>query len=171
MTRLGLLSDSHGRAATTRKAVALLQAHGAEVLIHLGDLGGVDVIDALLVPGASPGDLIEAHIVFGNVDWDADDLERYARAVGIKVGHPMGRLTRAGKRIAFTHGHLHDCVEQAITDHVDYLLVGHTHQARDQRVGITRVINPGALFRAAAYTVAILDVQRDHLELITLPEG
>lgn len=140
------------------------------MLIHLGDLGGVDVIDALLVPGTQGGTIMPAYMVFGNVDWDADDLERYAHAVGVHVAHPMGFLEIDGKTIAFTHGHEPAPMEQALAEGVDYLLHGHTHQAKDKKQGKTRVINPGALFRASSYTVAIVDPGRDQVEFLTLPD-
>ena len=40
----------------------------------------------------------------------------------------------------------------------DYLLQGHTHVPHDQRIGRTRLINPGALHRARTKTVATLDL-------------
>lgn len=170
MTRIGLLSDSHGRAATTRKAVALLQAHGVDLLIHLGDVGGVDVIDALLVPAHKPDSILEAHLVFGNVDWDADDLERYAHAVGVKVHQPVGLLTIDSKVVAFTHGHEPQAIDQALSKGADYLCMGHTHRTRNEKEGRVRIVNPGALFRAPDYTVAILDPSTDRVEFLTLPD-
>ncbi|MCA9019008.1 MAG: metallophosphoesterase, partial [Planctomycetaceae bacterium] len=47
----------------------------------------------------------------------------------------------------------------------DYLLTGHSHQSHDFRAGATRRINPGALFRAKVFTVAVLDLATDELEL------
>jgi predicted phosphodiesterase len=42
-------------------------------------------------------------------------------------------------------------------------LHGHTHVARDERLGPLRVINPGALQRAAVHTVATLDLRTDQV--------
>lgn len=158
--RLGLLSDSHGRVEPTRRAVQLLVQHGAELLIHLGDVGSRGVIDELV---GHP-----VRVVFGNCD-DADDLGEYARCMDLNVDHPMGRLTIDGRRVAFTHGHLTGSMMEALGEHVDYLLHGHTHELCDQRRGVTRVINPGALHRAARYTAAVLDPGADSLEIIEIP--
>jgi predicted phosphodiesterase len=49
------------------------------------------------------------------------------------------------------------------------VLHGHTHEIRDERVGLTRVINPGALHRAARYTAAVLEPASDRLEIIVVP--
>ncbi|MFA7236977.1 MAG: metallophosphoesterase family protein [Phycisphaeraceae bacterium] len=174
LAKIGLLSDSHGRAATTQRAVRLLIGHGAEMLIHLGDVGTVEVIDALLEPlprdagpDASP---LDVYLVFGNTDWDADALGRYARSLGLHVSHPVGRLQCDGKTIVFQHGHQDAAMEAALASGADYLLHGHTHRTRDQRIGPTRVINPGALFRAAQYTVALLNTENDQLTFFTLTE-
>ena len=155
---IGILSDSHGRAETTRRAVAALRQRGAELLLHLGDIGDERVIDELIGQNA--------RIVFGNCDWDIAGLTRYAEAVGVIVAHPLGTLVVGERRLAFTHGHLTDCVEQALSGGVDFLLHGHTHETRDEMIGATRVINPGALFRASRYTAAVLDPDSSTLEFI-----
>jgi len=160
---LGILSDSHGRADTTRLAVKSLLEHGAQLLLHLGDIGGEHVIDELV---GHP-----ARLVFGNCDWNDRELGRYAQITGIVNDHPIGKLTVDDRSIAFTHGHLSEPMEQAWRDGVDYLFHGHTHELRDERIGRTRVINPGALFRATRYTAALLDPRADRLEVLTLPRS
>jgi predicted phosphodiesterase len=61
-------------------------------------------------------------------------------------------------------------MDQALAEDVDYLLHGHTHELRDERVGATRIINPGALHRAPRYTAAILDPKADDLTIIEIPK-
>jgi uncharacterized protein len=153
--RIGILSDSHGRAETTRRAVTTLIENGAEMLIHLGDLETEEVIDELVGRNA--------RIVLGNCDWDESGLRRYAENVGVAVDHPLGRLTAGGRTIAYTHGHLEGEMKRALAEKPDYLLHGHTHSPRDEMLGKTRVINPGALFRAVRYTAALLDVSSGKL--------
>lgn len=161
MTRLGILSDSHGRAEITRSAVNLLIEHGAERLIHLGDFERPEVIEELCP--------LPAHIVFGNCDWNLASLERTARSLDIAVDHPAGRLTIDGRVIAYTHGDQPSELDRALREGVQYLLHGHTHLPRDERLGPTRIINPGALFRAARYTAAVLDPVSDALTFIEIP--
>lgn len=172
MACIGLLSDSHGSAAITAQAAATLVAAGAEVLVHLGDIGTEAVLDALLMPlpardgedgGAGSGLTVPAHVVFGNTDGRARELTRYAREIGIAVDHPLGRLELDGKTVAFTHGHDATLMRQMLDQRVDYLCHGHTHEVRDERVDGTRIINPGALHRAARYSVAVLDTSADEL--------
>lgn len=184
LTRIGLLSDSHGRAQTTHKAAQLLVAHGATLLLHLGDIGSVEVVDAMVGLQDDENQFVPVRIVFGNTDWDAASIQSYAQSIGVAVDHPAGILTLDhegnitpgttpeqnadtespdASSLVFTHGHLADIMENALTHKVRYLCHGHTHVAADQRVGPTRTINPGALFRAKAYTVAILDTASDQL--------
>ena len=50
----------------------------------------------------------------------------------------------------------------------DYLITGHTHVKRDERIGKIRWINPGALYRALEKTVAILDTTSDVLKFLSV---
>ena len=167
---IGLLSDSHGRAGTTQAAVRLLIAEGADLLIHLGDIGSEAVIDALVEGVDQRGRLRPGvHIVFGNTDHDAAALGRYAERLGVAVDHPAGRIDVGGRTIAFTHGHLSAEMRAPLDAGVDYLIHGHSHRQRDERIGPTRVINPGALFRAPTHTAALLDPAADRLSFVQVP--
>lgn len=155
-SRLGLLADSHGRVNVTRDAVKLLRDRGCDLLLHLGDLGSEGVIDELV---GHP-----VRIVLGNCDDDA--LGRYAEHVGVPNAHPAGRLDLDGTTVFFTHGHIEGLMRAALAEGVRYLLHGHSHEPRDDMVGGTRVINPGALHRAARYTAAVLEPATGALEFI-----
>jgi len=172
VTRIGLLADSHGREETTRRAVELLVAEGADVLLHLGDIASTGVLESLVAARDARGaPAPPVHVVFGNVD-DVDRLGREALRLGLPVDHPAGRLRLAGKTVAFLHGHLARDFEAALADGVEYLCHGHTHERRDERQGPsrrTRVINPGALHRAREHTVAILDVAADRVRFLGVP--
>ncbi|MBX3355899.1 MAG: YfcE family phosphodiesterase [Phycisphaeraceae bacterium] len=157
--RVGLLSDSHGRAARTRDAVRLLVGRGADILLHMGDIETEEVLDQLAG--------LTAHVVFGNND-DEISLGRYAASIGLTVAHPLGQLSVDGKTIAFTHGHLGSSLRD--WRGIDYFVHGHTHQRRDERREGTRIINPGALHRAPVYSVALLDPASDALEFLDLGE-
>lgn len=153
---LGLLSDSHDRYDTMAAALDLLRRHGATYFIHCGDVGAPRMLD--LLAGLPAG------FVWGNCDWDRPSLQRYAGDVGVTCFGTAGELEFDGKRLAVTHGDDHALVRKLLdAQSHDYLFTGHTHQRRDDRVGRTRVINPGALHRAAEKTVATLDTATDAL--------
>ncbi|MFN9076898.1 MAG: YfcE family phosphodiesterase [bacterium] len=161
--RLGILSDTHGDSARARRAVELLRSRGATRIIHLGDIGTESVLDHLAG--------LESTVVFGNCD-DARSLRRYAEFLGIVVAHPAAiiEVKSAGRslRIGITHGHLLDEIEQLFRAEVDILLHGHTHVARDDMVGVTRVMNPGALHRADRKTAMLLDLATGDAEWIEI---
>lgn len=173
MPKVGLVSDSHGRAETTRRAVSRLVEAGAELLLHLGDVGTLEVLDALLA--TSPGDVtgkrvIQARTVWGNVDWDTAALTRYAQDIGVSVDHPVGRVRLGPATLVYLHGDDESAMSLALTERPTYLCHGHSHRVLDERRGATRVINPGALFRAHRYTVALLDSDTDRLEYFTIAD-
>ena len=135
----------------------LLRAGGAEFYIHCGDVGGEPIID--LLAG------LKAALVWGNNDWDRRELERYAARLGVQVLPPLGELELDGKRFAITHGDDQKLVRRVLEQQAhDYLLLGHSHVRADQRIGKTRMINPGALHRAGQKSVALLDTQTDLLQ-------
>src|SRR3954452_15898288 len=136
MTRIGILSDSHDKVARTARAVDLLVAEGAEVLVHCGDYTTPEVVDRC---AALPG-----YYVFGNNDFDEDDLRRAMAAAGGTCLERGGEVTLGGRRVAVTHGDSVPELRRLAAGGPDYLLFGHTHVASDQRIGPTRFINPGA---------------------------
>jgi hypothetical protein len=159
--RVGLLSDSHGRAERTARAVDALLAAGADTLIHAGDIETDEVLDCLAGHNA--------HLVWGNCDWDQAGLERYARDIGIAVHDDAGEVTVDGVRIAFTHGHLPAAMRSAMASGAAFLVHGHTHERRDEVVDGVRIINPGALHRARPFTVALLTPRTGQLTSIEVP--
>ena len=161
---IGILSDTHDHVEITNSAIALLQKHRAEFFIHCGDVGSEQVLDQLAG--------LKAAFVFGNCDWDRDGLERYAGNIGVACHGAFADLELAGKRFAVMHGDdPHFRERLLIAQSHDYLLQGHTHVRLDERVGRTRVINPGALFRARQKTVATLDTATDQLSFLVVPSS
>jgi putative phosphoesterase len=153
---IGILSDTHDRADWMAAGIRTLQKAGAAFFIHCGDIGGQDCIDLLAgLPSA---------FVFGNTDFDRAGLARYAAQVDVACYGNFGDLELDGKRVAVLHGDDYRLKQRLLAaQQHDYLFQGHTHVRADQRVGRTRVINPGALHRAAVKTVVTLDTATDTL--------
>lgn len=171
---LGVLSDTHGRAATAGAAARRLLDEGATRLLHLGDVadgtaGGAAVLRAMADARTASGRSVPIHLVFGNCDGDPDGLRRLAGDLGLQVDDPLGRLETAGRTVAYTHGHLPGVVRDALRTRPAYLLHGHSHRIRDEVEGGTRILNPGALFRAVRYTAMRLDPALDEARWIELP--
>lgn len=160
--RVGIVSDTHDQLDRTRRAVELLQAAGAEALIHCGDLTSPAVVAACSV--------LPFYFVFGNNDADSvQDLQRAATASGATCLGWSGVVTLGTKRFGIVHGHLTTDLKGVLSAAPDYLLSGHSHRADDHWQDAVRRINPGALHRAWVFTVALLEVDSGHLQLITIP--
>lgn len=168
MPCIGLLSDSHSRGDTTRRAVDLLLAQGVDLLIHLGDVGSEQVIDALATSPAGSDKNLPAHLVFGNNDDDAQMLARYAQHLGIQTHSPAGTLSFGDDTLVFCHGHQPEIIDKAIKNRCKWVCHGHTHQRCDIYRQATRIINPGALFRTPQYTVATLETQSNSVAFFPL---
>lgn len=159
--RLGILSDTHDEFKRTRRAVELLQAEGAECLVHCGDLISVDLVPLM---AAMPW-----YFTFGN--HDADLVPGLRATVAAHNGVCLewgGAVELAGKWIGITHGHMSTDVRRLLTSQPDYLLTGHTHCPCDRQHGATRRINPGALSEADEFTVALLDLTSDEVRFLVV---
>jgi putative phosphoesterase len=154
--RLGILSDTHDRVERTKAGVGLLVESGAEALIHCGDITVPEVVYEL-----AP---LPSYFVFGNCDFDLGALRRAIASIGGVCLERGGLIELDGLRLAVTHGDSSQELASLEAKRPDYLFSGHTHQAVDVRRGSTRFINPGALHRAATWTVALLDGPTGRLE-------
>ncbi len=161
--KVGILSDTHDQVARTATAVALLVDAGAEALIHCGDIAVPQVVYEV---AARP-----SYFVFGNCDDDLDGLRLAIASVGGTCLEHGGVIAFGERKIAVTHGHLEREIHRLEGLKPDYLLSGHTHCRADFRRGTIRWINPGALHRAKPWTVALLDLESDHLSVIDVSES
>ena len=130
-------------------------------MIHCGDIGSQQVLIALVEIFEPPK--IPVHAVLGNVD-----LDDYIGA-GVELCGRFAELEFAGKKIAVVHGDDFSRLQQAVAaQRFDYVFTGHTHAREDRREGRTRIINPGAVHRAARPGVAVLDLATGSLEWLDL---
>ncbi len=157
---IGILSDTHDQVARTRAAVRVLVDAGAEALIHCGDI----TIPAVVYELAP----LPSYFVFGNCDFDLAELRQGIAAIGGTCLERGGLIELGGRRLAVTHGDSAKELDRLEADRPDYLFSGHTHKALDVRRGPTRFINPGALHRAATWTVALLDCSSDRMDTLQI---
>lgn len=159
--RLGLISDTHDNRSRTRKALRLLDEAGAEALVHAGDLN-----TGKLVP------LFEGWRVWlarGNVD-HSTQIGSAIDEHGVDISYGLRHEIEAGSaRVGVIHGDDGSRLESIINAGVfDLVVHGHTHTFRDERIGETRVVNPGAVHRASPPSVCVWDTEEDELERLVI---
>ena len=158
--KIAILSDTHSRTATIERALTLIAERGIQLIIHCGDLEDGDAVRRFPA---------HTHFVFGNCDFDRQGIRRAIEEIGARLHEPFGYLEIAGKNLGFVHGDNNRLLNDLIASEAfDYVFHGHTHVARDERIGPTRIINPGALHRARPKSIVILDVESSEMESIHL---
>lgn len=160
--KVGILSDTHNDRGAATRALQVFRQRGIRTLFHCGDLTAAEMVELI--------DGFEVYFVRGNMDRH----QKKTLKAAIKAqpeAHWLGKGAEVeldGRRIAITHGDREKIVESLLSAEPDYLLMGHTHRRRDERIGSTRVINPGSLggIQHEARSICILDLARDQLEVI-----
>lgn len=161
---IGLLSDSHDNHSAVREAVRVLRGRAVDLVIHCGDVTTAETLS--LFAG------VPLRLVLGNNDCDVTELRRTARRLGCgEIGEEL-HLTIEGKRLLVYHGTEPARLRRELASaQWDYILTGHTHRVADEQHGPTRLINPGALWRAAEYTVALLSPGANVVSFINIPRN
>jgi uncharacterized protein len=158
--RIAVVSDTHSRYETIEKALKLIAERQVERIIHCGDIEDADAV--WLFPGTT-------HFVFGNCDHERQAMRQAIYGIGAELHEPFGNVYLDGKGIAFIHSDDRRLFEQLEeSEKYDYLFYGHSHVAKEHRTGPTRVINPGALHRAAKKTFLILDTVTGETETVVV---
>jgi putative phosphoesterase len=159
---LALISDTHDNVPATRAAIAALSAHAPDVYLHAGDLCAPLMLEHFAT--------LPLHFVFGNNEWDHAELRSRAKTLNLHCHANLADLEFAGKRVALLHGHEQPLLHSLIhAGNHHYIIHGHTHVRRDERIHTTRIINPGAVHRAKPRSAALLNVMTDALTFVDVP--
>lgn len=154
---LGILSDTHDNMANTRRALAVFERHRVEFTIHCGDITIPEVVELF--------DGWPTAFVFGNLDAAETHLMDAVRQLKepASIGHRYIGII-GGASVAAYHGNDDEYLGTLIEGgQYDYVFCGHTHLRRDEKIGRTWVINPGALGGRKKQTRSVC--------LLTLPDG
>ncbi len=156
--KLGVISDTHDRLPTFRRAVALFERLKVHAVLHAGDYiapfaAQLIAPDALSVP---------LHCIYGNNDGEREGLK------GILPNIVDGPLTvkLAGKTIVMHH--FVDWLKPADTEPADVVITGHTHQVVNETANGKLFLNPGECcgWVNSRATVAVLDLETLKAEII-----
>ena len=155
MTRVGLISDTHG--------LLRPDVHGAlkgvDLILHAGDVGGDEILDELAI-------IAPVQAVAGNTD---------------ELGNPRLKskldLTIDGVTIHVSHGHELGAPKPAkllARYAADVIVYGHTHVQLITKADGRLVVNPGAAGPARfdlVPSVAILTIEAGKADVRLVPIG
>jgi putative phosphoesterase len=151
--KIGIISDTHDNLHNLKMALEVIRAEQVTNLVHCGDLCGPHIIRTLAG--------FDVWIAQGNMDRHLE-LPQVAKE---SLGHiSLAWLQKPmlnGCSMAVIHGDNEEVLGNLITSgQYRYVFHGHTHRRRNQTVGRTRVINPGALggTRKQSRSFCILDL-------------
>jgi putative phosphoesterase len=148
-TIVGIVSDTHEDVRMIIKAVKIFKERSPSLVIHCGDIISPPVLERFAE--------LPLKLVFGNNDGERSGLKKKCQELGFSQIEDHGTSARV--------------IDEAVaTQRYDYVLHGHTHIPRDEVVGRTRIVNPGALFSADSYTIAFLEPETGKVEFVEIPE-
>ncbi len=136
--KVGIISDTHDDADALKAALGVLRSEGVSKILHCGDLCGPDIIRMLAG--------FDVRIAEGNMDRQLGLEQAAEEMLGPGRLTWLHEFTLDGYPAVMLHGDNEEVLDGLIAcGEYAYVFHGHTHQRRDQMVGRTRVINPGAL--------------------------
>lgn len=160
--KIGVISDTHDRLTTFRRAIALFRRLEVAAIFHAGDYvapfaAKLIAPDALSTP---------VYCVYGNNDGERAGLKSILP--GIKDG-PL-TVTLGGRRIVMHH--FIDWLKPADISPADIVISGHTHNVVNEVKEGKLLLNPGECcgWVTDRATVALLDLQQLKAEIIEVHE-
>ncbi len=154
--KICIVSDSHDRRAHLASAVEDAKAHGAEVVLHCGDLVAPSTLHA-----AQPFGL-PIHVIHGNNMGDIAALCKLcSKSDGKVIYHGQdASFELDGRRIFLVH-YPHYAKAMAATGDYDLVCNGHEHKAHIDQVanvkgGETILLDPGTVGGVSAKPTYVL---------------
>lgn len=156
--KIAILSDSHDNLPNFKKAVSWIEKEEIKIILHCGDVSTVDTLQETLKNFSG-----KFYFVLGNMD--EAKLNSSLSLPNVQIFDKFGEISLGDKKIAFTH-FSKIARELAEKQKYDFVFYGHTHKPWEEKIGKTKLVNPGnlagLLFKA---TFAVYDTQTDKLEL------
>lgn len=153
-----VFSDTHGNYPLALEA--LHQSSPVDLIFHLGD----EADDARMIEHIC---MKKVQKVSGNCDAPG----RYPREINMLIGTTRLLLTH-GDRYGVKSG-LAKLVERAVSEKVDVVLYGHTHQASIDTIDGILFVNPGALHMGSplkSYARLSLRQEKSEAQIVVVAE-
>ena len=135
--KIAILSDIHDHIDNLKKALSKLDA---EAIIFCGDM--VSPFTTKILATAN----LPTYSCLGNNDEDQIGLVKNggAKFTWTHLSQEFGQVELDGKQLAFCH---YPKLAQLLakTDEYDAVFYGHTHEAKNEKIGNTLLLNPGSI--------------------------
>ena len=156
--KVGVISDTHDRLPTFRRAIAMFKRLKAEAVFHAGDYVAPFAAE-VIAPQELPMPL---HCVYGNNDGERAGLKAVLPNV---VEGPL-RAKRGDRSIVMHHSI--ETLQPSETSHADVLICGHTHEPINESRNGMLLLNPGECcgWVTDRCTVALLDLDTLKADII-----
>lgn len=165
--KIGILSDTHNNTRNLQAALDVFEKREIHTLIHCGDLTSVEIAFQLAGWAGQVG-CPRVICVFGNGDVTSGEIRSVLLAQNSDNYAGMAFTGEIdGVPLAAAHGHVPGTLEELVrSGQYRYVFTGHSHKHDDQRIGATRVINPGALggLHREPRQVCLLDLETEKAE-------
>jgi len=160
--KIAIISDTHDNLVNLKKAISFINKERIKILIHCGDIFKPETLKKGL-----KGYQGKTYLIFSKTDasfskFPEDSFKNLPR---LKVYEEFGEIKINKRKIAFCH-FPEIAKELARSQKHDLVFYGHTHKPWEEKIGKTRLVNPGNL--AGIFyipTFAIYDTKTDKLEL------
>ena len=160
--KIGVISDTHDRLPTFRRAVAMFDRLGVEAIFHAGDYVA-PFAGKLIGPEVWKRPL---YCVYGNNDGEKAGLKN------VLPGIVEGPLTvKFGGRMIVMH-HFIDWLKPQQIASADLVITGHTHEIVNQQKNGKLYLNPGECcgWLTNRCTVALVDLAAMSAQIIDVHE-
>lgn len=156
--KIGVISDTHDRLPTFRRAVTLFQRLGVDAILHAGDYVA-PFAAKLIAPDVLP---IPLHCIYGNNDGERAGLKATLPNI---IDGPL-RVELGGKTIVMAH--FIDWMKPADYADADIVITGHTHEIVNETRDGKLFLNPGECcgWLTERCTVALLDTETCNAEIV-----
>ena len=143
--KVAVISDSHDHRAKFKQAAMLASEHGAEAILHCGDI----IAPSTLKESRQSG--LPIHAIHGNNTGDLSMMCQIASKPenAIQFYGQDAALNLGGKKIFLVH-YPHYAQAMAVTGHYDMVCYGHDHTYHVENIdnikgSNTLLINPGSV--------------------------
>ncbi len=161
--RLGIISDTHDRLPTVRRAVSMFRRLKVDAVLHAGDYVAPFAAKLFTPEHLGP---IPLHAIYGNNDGERAGLKVVLPQIvdgplRIELGSGSGRKT-------IVMHHFLDWLKPEDIAGADIVISGHDHQANVAQQDGRMLLNPGECcgWLTDRCTVALLDLEKMEAEIV-----